>query len=262
MTLQLDARRVAMLREMGLLLLPPLQAPAAADAGVMVAREPATSGQAAPMPRVGSSAPSNVVAPNSAENSVDLALLDWDGLLEAMRACAGQGDAGRRMIPGVGPQRADWMVVGDVPGEAEEQQGEPFAGPAGKLLDNMLRAIGLDRGKQVYVTNLLKCRPPGDRNPEPDELARWEPFLRREVALVQPRLILVMGRFAVATLLRTQDPVGRLRGRLHQYEGVQVVATYHPNYLLRTMPDKARAWADLCLAQDAMAGAQVAASGL
>jgi uracil-DNA glycosylase family 4 len=149
----------------------------------------------------------------------------------------------------VGPQRADWLVVGEAPGENEDQQGEPFVGQAGKLLDNMLAALGLNRREHVYIANVLKCRPPGNRNPEPEEVAQCEPFLRRQVELLQPRIILAMGRFAVQTLLQTTEPIGRLRGRVHAYNGVPVIVTYHPAYLLRNLPDKAKAWADLCLAQ-------------
>lgn len=132
-------------------------------------------------------------------------------------------------------------------------------GQAGKLLDNMLRAIGLDRthdaGGGVFIANVLKCRPPGNRNPEPGEIAQCEPFLKRQVALVQPRIILAMGRFAVQSLLQTTEPIGKLRGRVHQYQGVPLVVTYHPAYLLRNLPDKAKAWADLVLAMQVMRGA-------
>ena len=133
-------------------------------------------------------------------------------------------------------------------------QGEPFVGQAGKLLDNMLKAIGMDRHHQVYIANVLKCRPPGNRNPEPEEVAQCEPFLRRQVELLQPRIILAMGRFAVQSLLQTTEPIGKLRGRPHQYGGVPVVVTYHPAYLLRNLPDKAKAWADLCLAMELLDG--------
>jgi uracil-DNA glycosylase family 4 len=260
-TLQLDARRVAMLREMGLRLLPPLSPAAEAQ----VSAVPVTVPGSPPQPRreplavpalLDAGAALATEAPVGREGEADVATLGWDELEAAVREFAA-----RDVVFGAGPRRADWMVVGEAPGEAEEQQGEPFAGQVGKLLEGMLRAVGLERERDVYVTNLLKCRPPGDRNPEPEELAAWEPFLRREVALVQPRLLLVMGRFAVARLLRTQDPIGRLRGRSHDYEGVPVVVTYHPAYLLRNLPDKAKAWADLCLAQDLVAGVQERASG-
>jgi uracil-DNA glycosylase len=145
------------------------------------------------------------------------------------------------------------MIVGEAPGEQEDLKGEPFVGAAGQLLDAMLAALGLSRNdgpaeRQVFIANTLKCRPPRNRNPEPDELARCEPFLRRQIELVQPRIILAMGRFALQLLLRSDEAVGRLRGRVHQYEGVPLIVTYHPAYLLRQPADKAKAWEDLCLA--------------
>jgi DNA polymerase len=147
------------------------------------------------------------------------------------------------------------MVVGEAPGEQEDRKGEPFVGPAGQLLDAMLLAIGMSRQegppeRQVYIANTLKCRPPRNRNPEPAELAKCEPFLRRQLALVQPRIILAMGRFAVQQLLGSDEAIGRLRGRVHHYAGVPLVVTYHPAYLLRQPADKAKAWEDLCLAAE------------
>ena len=261
MTLQLDARRLAMLREMGLRLLPaaaPEVTTVAAQPMAAVApvpAEPAVQARVEPAP---ARAPVAPLAPAPAGREAGIATLDWPDLAAAVRACTACDLCGTRQqtVFGVGPQRAEWMVIGEAPGESEELQGEPFVGQAGKLLDSMLRAIGLDRQRNVYIANVLKCRPPGNRNPEPDELAQCEPFLRRQVELVQPRVILAMGRFAVQTLLQTQEPIGRLRGRPHQYQGVPVIVTYHPAYLLRNLPDKAKAWADLCLAQDLMAGVQ------
>ncbi|WP_414708700.1 uracil-DNA glycosylase [Ramlibacter sp.] len=182
--------------------------------------------------------------------------MDWDALERTVSACtACKLCRGRtQTVFGVGDRQADWLVVGEAPGENEDLQGEPFVGQAGKLLDNMLRSLGVARGRGVYIANVLKCRPPGNRNPEPDEVAQCEPFLRRQVALIQPRIILAMGRFAVQSLLQSSDPIGRLRGRLHQYNGVPLVVTYHPAYLLRNLPDKAKAWADLCLARSVLQG--------
>ena len=182
--------------------------------------------------------------------------LDWTGLEAAVAGCQACGlcRSRRQTVFGTGDRDARWMVIGEAPGEKEDLQGEPFVGPAGRLLDNMLRAIGVSRQDTgdagVYVANVLKCRPPANRNPQPEEVVRCEPYLRRQVALVRPRLILAMGRFAVQSLLRTQEPIGRLRGRIHSYEGVPVIVTYHPAYLLRNLPEKARAWADLCLARE------------
>jgi uracil-DNA glycosylase len=162
---------------------------------------------------------------------------------------------------GVGSTRAQWMVVGEAPGEQEDLKGEPFVGAAGRLLDQMLQAIHITRAlpadgvvlepaRQVYIANTLKCRPPGNRNPQPEELQQCEPFLQRQLQLLRPRIILAMGRFAVQSLLRSAEPIGKLRGRVHRYEGVPLVVTYHPAYLLRNPMDKAKAWADLCLAAD------------
>ncbi len=185
--------------------------------------------------------------------------MDWTTLQDTAAACRACDLCGQRknVIFGAGDVQADWMVIGDPPGEDEEQQGEPFAGAAGQLLDNMLKAVGLARKAQgegsVYITNAVKCRPPG-RNPTPQELSTCAPYLARQVALVQPKVILVMGRFAVQSVLQTSEPLGKLRGQLHTYQGVPVVATYHPSSLLRTPADKAKAWVDLLLALKTVQG--------
>jgi uracil-DNA glycosylase len=155
---------------------------------------------------------------------------------------------------GVGDEHADWMLIGEAPGAEEDRLGEPFVGQAGKLLDHMLAAIGLKRGENVYIANVLKCRPPGNRNPEPQEVAKCAPHLQRQIELVQPKLILAMGRFAAQTLLGSDASIASLRGRVHAHAGVPLIVTYHPAYLLRTLPDKAKAWADLLLARKTMAG--------
>jgi len=154
---------------------------------------------------------------------------------------------------GVGDERAEWMLVGEAPGAEEDRLGEPFVGQAGRLLDNMLAAIGLSRESNVYICNVLKCRPPGNRNPEPDEVAKCAPHLQRQIALVQPKLIVAMGRFAAQTLLNTDASIASLRGRVFQYAGVPLVVTYHPAYLLRNLPDKAKAWEDLLFARRTLA---------
>ena len=154
---------------------------------------------------------------------------------------------------GVGDEDADWMLIGEAPGAEEDRLGEPFVGQAGKLLDNMLAALGLRRGENVYIANVLKCRPPGNRNPEPDEVAKCSPHLRRQIELVQPKLIVAMGRFAAQTLLDTDASIASLRGRVHAFAGVPLVVTYHPAYLLRNLPDKAKAWADWVFARKTMA---------
>lgn len=184
------------------------------------------------------------------EPSIDA--LDWDALEERVAACQRCRLCERRTntVFGVGDREADWMLIGEGPGENEDKQGEPFVGQAGKLLDSMLHSLQLARGRNVYIANVVKCRPPGNRNPEPDEVAECEPYLQRQVALVKPKLIIALGRVAAQNLLKTEASISSLRGRVHRYENVPVVVTYHPAYLLRSLPDKAKAWIDLCLAQD------------
>ena len=225
----------------------PARAPAPAPAPTPVATPAPTAAPARPV----------VLRP---PNTLDIDTLDWPALREAVADCTAcaLGDTRTQAVFGVGHPQAHWMIVGEAPGEQEDREGEPFVGKSGQLLDNMLRALGLTRAeaepaRQVYIANTLKCRPPGNRNPEPDELARCERFLVRQIALVRPKVILAMGRFAVQSLLRSNEPVGRLRGRVHTYEGVPLVVTYHPAYLLRNPEDKARAWDDLCLAQEVLA---------
>jgi uracil-DNA glycosylase len=187
--------------------------------------------------------------------------LGWDELRAAVAACEACGLCRTRTqtVFGTGSTQAQWMVVGEAPGEQEDLRGEPFVGAAGRLLDQMLAALGLRRDASaegatqaaalpVYIANTLKCRPPGNRNPQPEELERCKAFLERQLDLLQPRIILAMGRFAVQSLLQSTEPVGKLRGRVHRYRGVPLVVTYHPAYLLRNPLDKARAWDDLCLA--------------
>jgi DNA polymerase len=179
----------------------------------------------------------------------------WIELKQAVPACTACGlhRSRTQTVFGVGDESADWMLIGEAPGAEEDRLGEPFVGQAGKLLDNMLAAIGLKRGENVYIANVLKCRPPGNRNPEPEEVARCSPYLQRQIELVGPRLIIAMGRFAAQTLLASDASIASLRGRVHAYAGVPLIVTYHPAYLLRSLPDKAKAWADLVLAQKTMA---------
>ena len=182
----------------------------------------------------------------------DVRTLDWTALADRVAGCELCRLCERRTnaVFGVGDREADWMLIGEAPGENEDKQGEPFVGQAGKLLDNMLHALGLSRESNVYIANVIKCRPPGNRNPELDEVARCEPYLQRQVELVKPKIIVALGRFAAQSLLKSEASIAALRGRVHEYRGVPVVVTYHPAYLLRSLPDKAKAWADLCLARD------------
>ena len=153
---------------------------------------------------------------------------------------------------GVGDENADWMLIGEAPGAEEDRLGDPFVGQAGKLLDSMLAAIGLSRQKNVDIANVLKCRPPGNRNPSPEEVAQCSPHLLQQIELVKPKLILAMGRFAAQTLLKTDASISSLRGRVHRYAGLPLIVTYHPAYLLRTLEDKAKAWEDLVFARKTM----------
>jgi uracil-DNA glycosylase len=206
-------------------------------------------------------APARPASPALPVQRADVSALGWDELRAAVAACqaCALSRSRRQTVFGVGHPHAHWMIVGEAPGEQEDRQGEPFVGAAGQLLDNMLRAIGLTRDeappeRQVFIANTLKCRPPKNRNPEPAETAQCAPFLERQIALVQPRIILAMGRFAAQALLGSDEPLGKLRGRVHRARGVPVVVTYHPAYLLRTLADKARSWEDLCLAATVVQG--------
>ena len=251
-----------MLREMGLRLwlppkaapaaglLPDIAAPAAAAAVAWVAAPVAAA------PSASASAPTQAAAtPNRAQPAGAVASLDWPALRSAVAACTACGlcESRQQTVFGTGHLRAHCMVIGEAPGEHEDAQGEPFVGESGQLLDRMLAALGLSRqpgdaARQVYIANTLKCRPPRNRNPSPEELALCQPFLLRQVALVQPRVILAMGRFAVQSLLGSDAPVGQLRGQVHDWHGVPLVVTYHPAYLLRQPQAKAEAWDDLCRA--------------
>jgi len=179
----------------------------------------------------------------------------WIEIKQAVPACTACAlhKSRTQTVFGVGDENADWMLIGEAPGAEEDKLGEPFVGQAGKLLDNMLAAIDLKRGENVYIANVLKCRPPGNRNPEPEEIEKCTPFLKRQIALIQPKLIIAMGRFAAQTLLASDASIASLRGRVFSYEGVPLIVTYHPAYLLRTLPDKAKAWADLVFARKTMA---------
>lgn len=258
-----DAHRLAMLQEMGLtawILRDAASAEPEAPAESEVRAEPEAPAVAAAPAAPVRMVPAAHLPASEPLRAAGVEQMDWPALREAVAGCtACKLCKGRRnTVFGVGNERADWMIIGEAPGEQEDLKGEPFVGQAGKLLDNMLRAIRLTRSdappeQQVFIANVLKCRPPHNRNPEPEEVAQCEPFLKRQVELVQPRVILAMGRFAVQSLLQTNEAIGKLRGRVHQYHGVPVIVTYHPAYLLRNLPDKAKGWEDLCLALDTLA---------
>jgi DNA polymerase len=163
---------------------------------------------------------------------------------ECQRCKLGRGRT--RLVFGVGSPQAELMFVGEGPGEDEDRQGEPFVGRAGQLLTKMIEAMGFERA-DVYIANVVKCRPPGNRNPEPDEIEACEPFLRAQIAAVGPKVIVALGKFAAQTLLRETSPISRLRGRWFAYEGVKLMPTFHPAYLLRSPQEKVKAWEDLQL---------------
>lgn len=180
----------------------------------------------------------------------------WIALKQAVPACTACGlhKSRTQTVFGVGDEQADWMLIGEAPGAEEDRLGEPFVGQAGRLLDSMLAAIELERGDNVYIANVLKCRPPGNRNPQPEEVAKCSPHLLKQIELVRPKLIVAMGRFAAQTLLGTDASIASLRGRVFRYAEVPLVVTYHPAYLLRNLPDKAKAWADLVFARRVING--------
>ena len=289
MSLDLDPRQRAMLEEMGIKLWLPgdaAQRPNGSGATAQV-----KAGSAAPAPAAAQTASMPRPSPPSARPLLatppaglsgapfppearpeGIASMDWQALQGAVSGCRACGLCQKRKnaVLGVGPPRADWLVVGEAPGEEEDLAGEPFVGPSGRLLDNMLKAIGLSRRDaepgqsgallraNVYIANVLKCRPPFNRNPEPHEVAQCTPYLQRQIELIAPKIILAVGRFAANTLLQglVEDvervPLGRLRGKAYSYQNasntIPVVVTYHPAYLLRNLPAKAQAWEDLCLA--------------
>ena len=194
-----------------------------------------------------------VASPDQAAAGADAVV--WRALAdEAARCTACALCGGRtRTVFGTGHLQADWLVLGDAPEADDDRTGEPFAGRAGRLLDNMLSSVGLSRGQAsagggVYLTQAVKCHPPNGRSPEADELAACETLLRRQVELVRPRIILALGRVAAQALLGGDEPIGRLRGRVHRYAGVPVIVTHHPLFLLRHAQAKAEAWDDLCVA--------------
>jgi DNA polymerase len=280
-TLELDDRQRAMLQEMGVRVWMPGTAFAlqegepqrpvanlvakvvndAAPVAVVPPRMPAAQA-VTPEPTTPRS-----TQPAASATALDLGALGWSALAESAANCQACGlCAGRKqstLQAAAQAAQADWFFVGDPPDEDEDRLGEPFAGQPGQLLDNMLKAMGARRGGTesggAYVTNIVKCRPPGARLPQADELAQCAAYLQRELALVRPKVIVAMGRFAIAQLLgehpdATALPLGKQRGTVYRYQGIPVVVTYAPKVLLRASADKAKAWADLCLALDVRDG--------
>jgi len=230
----------------------PVARPAPVSATVSAPARPAAPVRPAPaaVPEV-SAAAAEISHPPLPEG---LAKMDWTALQSAAASCQACGLCAQRQhsVFGMGSTQADWLVLGDAPGDAENALGQPFAGDAGRLLDNMLKAVGLSREGQgqagAYLMHATQCPTPDARNPMPEELQRCAAYVSRQVALVQPRVIVVMGRFAMQSLLQSTEPLGKMRGRVAHHQGIPVVVTYPPAYLLRNPADKGKAWADLCLA--------------
>ncbi|HDP90503.1 MAG TPA: uracil-DNA glycosylase [Thioalkalivibrio sp.] len=239
-------------------------APAPEPVAAPATPEPVSRAVSPPRREGGASAPPPAATPAPLPDTSrppggapDIATLDLDGLREQVAACARCAELAAtrtQTVFGVGNPDADWLVIGEAPGAEEDRRGEPFVGRAGQLLDAMLAAIALDR-QQAYIANILKCRPPNNRDPRPEEAANCRPWLDRQIALIHPKLILVVGRIAAQALLGTDAPLASLRGQVHRLPGtgLPVIVTYHPAYLLRTPKDKRKAWADLKLARQVMA---------
>lgn len=196
-------------------------------------------------------APAVEAAASASAGASEVAALDWPALqstVSACRACA-LCEQRKQAVLGVGDRQADWLFVGEGPGAEEDERGEPFVGQAGKLLDNMLAALGLARGQKVYIANAVKCRPPANRTPEAAEMAACRPYLERQIALIQPKIIVLLGKAAVHSVLGEDKALAAMRGQRFELAGIPVVVTYHPAYLLRSLPEKAKAWEDLLFAR-------------
>lgn len=212
-------------------------------------------GVAPPLPMTVAKVPGGAAAGLTATAAVptDLADMNWDALAQRVagcRKCAVLADSRFQTVFGVGDRQARWMFIGEAPGADEDRQGEPFVGRAGQLLTAMIQSLGLRR-EQVYIANILKCRPPNNRDPLPDEVENCLGYLHRQIELVNPRLIVLVGRIAAQSLLGTDTPIGKLRGQVHRYgtQAILAVVTYHPAYLLRSPAEKRKAWEDLLLAR-------------
>jgi DNA polymerase len=229
---------------------------------------PAKADRAAPMPLAPRPRAQPAAGSVDAVDPTGADALGWPALREAILGCSAcalcQGR--KQAVPGVGDENADWLFIGEGPGAEEDARGEPFVGQAGKLLDAMLAAIDLRRGDNVYIANAVKCRPPGNRTPEAAEMAACRPWLKRQIALIRPKLIVLLGRAAMHAVLGEERSLGASRGKTFEYRDgervVPVIVTYHPAYLLRNLPDKAKAWEDLCLARRVMRGQQAAGMDL
>jgi len=249
-----NPRRAEMLLEMGIAPVWRRRGRATEAATVVLPAASPLAVRVAPPAAASESAPQR--PDDEHENAVSH--MDWTSLRAAVAECTACPLHQKRTqtVFGVGDENADWLLVGEGPGAEEDLQGEPFVGQAGKLLDNMLAAIGLSRGDKVYIANIVKCRPPGNRNPEPIEAHTCQPYLRRQIELIQPRLIIALGKVAAVNLLGREASIAALRGSVHHYGEIPLIVTYHPAYLLRSLPEKAKAWADLCFAVETMRSLQ------
>jgi uracil-DNA glycosylase family 4 len=247
----MNLTREQMLAEMGIT---PIWRPRAA-APVGLPRE-----QVAAVP-MATAAP--VAKAATAREAVAVDALDWPELAARVAACKACPlcEQRRQAVLGVGDLDPDWLFIGEGPGAEEDVKGEPFVGQAGKLLDNMLAALGIARGKKVYIGNAVKCRPPGNRTPEAAEMAACRPWLERQIALLRPKMIVLLGKAAVHSLLHDDKSLASLRGRRFEYQGIPVIVTYHPAYLLRNLPEKAKAWEDLLFARRCLRESMAAGSG-
>ncbi len=203
---------------------------------------------------VSSLAAPTAVAPAAAERNAAIAAMDWEQLRQSVSGCSACGlcQARKQAVFGVGDEKPGWLFVGEGPGAEEDERGEPFVGQAGRLLDAMLAAIGLQRGEKVYIANAVKCRPPDNRTPEPSETAACRPYLERQIELLKPKLIVALGRPAAQTLLAREVKIADVRGKLFDHRGTPLIVTYHPAYLLRNLTEKAKSWEDLCFARRTM----------
>ncbi|WP_341678954.1 uracil-DNA glycosylase [Niveibacterium sp. SC-1] len=228
-------------------------APAAAPSRRPAAGQtaPGSAPPSRPVSRTGAVPAPAVPTAREAVTDSEIAALDWEALEARVKDCRQCGLCERRKqaVFGVGDKEADWLLVGEGPGAEEDERGEPFVGQAGKLLDAMLESLGLERGRGVYIANSVKCRPPNNRTPEPEEVAACFPYLERQIALIKPKLIVALGRPAAMALLGQEVRIGAARGQRFDYRGIPVVVTYHPAYLLRNLNDKAKSWEDLLFAR-------------
>jgi uracil-DNA glycosylase family 4 len=245
-----DTRRNELLKEIGISPVWRLRDAPQAEAEVAAIAPPAAA--------LAAREPEAPVVSRSADTG-PVAGMDWPALKACVAECKAcvLHEKRNKTVFGVGDECADWLFVGEGPGADEDAQGEPFVGQAGKLLDNMLAAIALERGKNVYIANVVKCRPPGNRNPQAEEAEACSAYLQRQIALIQPKLIIALGKVAAVNLLGRDASIASLRGQVHAYGGIPLIVTYHPAYLLRTLNDKAKAWEDLCFAVNTMADLQM-----